>query len=72
MAEARIIDSRKVPSVNQNRLGKFDQLITYNMGPGQTFLIVMDAERVTDAAVLEAIKRDIAERGALVGRTFTV
>jgi len=70
--EAEILDVRKVPSTDPGRLGKFDILVTYRIGPAQVYMIRVAEEEFTEEQVTEAIKKDIEEKKRWIGRKITI
>ena len=72
MADIEIIEAKRIPSLVPDRRGKTDRMVFYSTGPGQTFMLVLPDEGLTEAAVREAVRKDQETRGQLVGKKFTV
>ena len=70
--EITIIDTRKVPSPHRERVGRMDAFITYQMPDMRTYMITLPAEDVTDAKLIELIRKDIQERASLTGKKLSV
>jgi hypothetical protein len=72
MPEVKVIDVRRVPSVNPQRIGKFDRLVTFTPGPGQTHLIILADETFSEATLKEAMRKELETTGQFVGKTITL
>jgi len=72
VADIKILDHRKVPSLDPARAGKDDDVISYSVNGTRGYMVRVPAEAATDAAIQAAIKADLERRGRLVGKTFTV
>jgi hypothetical protein len=72
MAEVTIRDTRRVPSLDPNRRGKFDRLVTFTTEDNAVLLVTIPDDTFTDASLHAAIKKEIEERGKLVGKKLTI
>ena len=70
--QVTIRDRRKLPSGDPQRLGQEDVLVMYDAGDGKTGVVRVPAEAADEAAVRDAIKADLDERAAWVGKTLDV
>jgi len=70
--EVEIVDIRKVPSVEPDRLGKFDYLVTYRIDPTHVYVIRIPEEKFNEEALKEAIKKDIEERTRWIGKKIAL
>lgn len=71
MAEIKILDARKVPALAEARKGKDDLVVVYAVNGARGYIVRVPAEAASEAQVLDAIRRDLAEHGRLAGKTFT-
>lgn len=72
MAEAKILEMRTMPSPVEGRQGKQDRLVFYQVDGKTVFLTRLPEETYSEKAVEEQIRKEVKERGLLVGKTFTV
>jgi hypothetical protein len=73
MAEsAKILDVRRLMSPDPQRRGKYDSLISYQVGSAPPRVILLPEETPTEAQVIAAIRADLSAASALVGKTLTV
>lgn len=69
---ATITDIRDLRSFRPGRLGKWDKVIVYSLGPNINYTVVLDAETYTPEAGLAAVKRDAGDRLKIIGQTVTL
>lgn len=72
MAEVKVLDQKRVPSLDPARKGKDDLVVTYSLNGTRGYLIRVPADGAGEQTVIDAIRKDLAARAALVGRTFSV
>jgi len=72
MAEVKILDVRKIPSMKPDRIGKHDHVVTYQTDPASTFIVVIPSEEFNESRLREEIRKDQAEREKFVGKTFSI
>jgi hypothetical protein len=68
----KILDKRDFPSSDPKRIGKFDVVVTYQVDAFHTYLVTVPKETFSDSTLVEAIKKDIHEREAYVGKEFKI
>lgn len=66
----KIFDIRKVPSAEPERVGKFDQLVMYELDPMRRYIVRIPEEDFTEDRMIQAIKADIAERAKFAGKEY--
>lgn len=69
MAEAKIVDVRKVPSTLDGRSGKTDAILFYQTDLGRVYMVRVPDEGLTEAAALAAVKKDAEERARFIGKS---
>jgi hypothetical protein len=72
MADVVIRDTRKVPALDPGRRGKMDRIVTFSTEDNAVLLVTLPEESYSDAALHAAIKKELDERGKLVGKKLTV
>jgi hypothetical protein len=72
MATFKVIDIRRVPSAEPNRVGKLDYLVTYQLDPFRTYMLTIAADELTDQLLVEAVKKDLASMERFAGREFSL
>jgi len=70
--EVEIIDKVEMPSVEPGRLGKIDVVVTYQIDPLHRYRVTIPAEKATDEAIEEAIRKDAQHRLKWIGRKVKV
>lgn len=68
----KIFDVRKVPSAEPDRVGKYDQLVMYELDPMRRYIIKVPEEEFTEEKMLEAVKADMAERALYTGKEYEI
>jgi hypothetical protein len=75
----RILDRTRIPSPEPGRLGKYDEIITYQDATLRTYVLTIPAEELEGKPeeeqlriITERIKAQIAERTRWVGREITI
>ncbi len=68
----KVFDIREVPSGDPARVGKYDKLVMYEFDPMRRYIIKIPAEEFTEQLMLEAIKRDVAERAQFTGKEYEI
>ena len=68
----RVFDVRKVPSAEPERIGKFDQLVMYELDPMRRYIIRIPAEEFSEERMKEEIKKDMAEREAFTAKEYEI
>ena len=70
MAEFKIVDLHDIPAIDPARQGKQDKLVTYELSDGRRRLLRVPAEGVTEAKIVDAIKKELGELKAIIGKTY--
>lgn len=68
----KIFDVRKVPSAEPARVGKYDQLIMYELDPMRRYIVRIPEEEFTEDRMIQAIKDDITERAKFTGKEYEI
>lgn len=68
----KIFDIRKVPSAETARVGKYDQLVMYELDPMRRYIVRIPEEEFTEDLMIQKIKEDMEERGRFTGREFEI
>ena len=68
----KILDIRDVPSLDPDRFGKLDVLVTYQLDPTHIYIVRIPKEEFSEERLREVIKRDIEEKKRFVGREITL
>lgn len=72
MAEAKILDLRRVPSTLEGRQGKTDVVIFYQVEGGRVYMVRVPDEGLTEASALQAVKKDAEERARFIGKSIAL
>lgn len=72
MAEAKILDLRRVPSTLDGRVGKTDAIIFYQVEGGRVYMVRVPEEGLTESGALAAVKKDAEERAKFIGKSVTL
>lgn len=72
MPEVTIVDTRRILSVDAKRMGKWDRLVAYSLGPGENHVVRIPDEELTEAAIRAAITADVKERATWAGKKLSV
>jgi hypothetical protein len=70
--EARILDTRKIPSADPARVGKSDYVVTYQVDGLRSHYVVIPKDAPTEAEITAAVKAEEKTRASQVGRTFPI
>lgn len=68
----KIFDVRKVPSAEPDRIGKYDQLVLYELDPMRRYIVRIPAEEFTEEKMKQAIKEDMADRAKYQGKEIEI
>jgi hypothetical protein len=75
----RILDRTRIPSPEPNRIGKYDEVITYMDPSMRTYVLTIPAEELEGKSeeeqlkiITERIKAQVAERTRWIGREITL
>jgi len=70
VAEFKIVDLADIPAIDPARQGKQDKLVTYELQDGRRRLLRVPAEGVTEGKIVDAIRKELGDLKAIVGKTF--
>ena len=68
----KVSDVRRVPSADPDRLGKFDQLVMYELDPMRRYIVRIPEEEFNEDRMKHAVKEDIAERERYAGKEYEI
>ena len=68
----KIFDVRRVPSAEPDRIGKYDQLVMYELDPMRRYIIRGPEEEFSEDRMKQAVKEDIAQREQYTGKEYTI
>jgi len=68
----KIFDVRRVPSAEPDRIGKYDQLVMYELDPMRRYIIRVPEEEFSEDRMKQAVKEDIAQREQYTGKEYTI
>jgi len=71
MAKFTIADIRKIPSGEPARVGKMDFIVTYKLDAFRTSMLVIAKDSITEADIVEAVRKEIESTEGLVGREMS-
>ncbi len=70
--KVKVLDVRRLPSMQPGRLGKHDRLVTFQVEGGGGDTVTVPDEQFDDEHVQAAIADALKERGAWIGRELEV
>ena len=70
--KVKILDIRTVPSVDPERLGKLDTLVTYQVDNFRVYVLRIPKEEVSEEDLKKYIREDLEKKKRFVGRELTV
>ena len=68
----KIFDVRRVPSAEPDRIGKYDQLVMYELDPMRRYIIRVPEEEFSEDRMKQAVKEDIAQREQYTGKEYEI
>jgi len=68
----QIVDVRKLPSPDPQRLGKEDAIVVYALDPTHHYTVRIPAEELSEETIRQAVRRDIEERSKWLGKTISL
>lgn len=68
--EFKIVDLQDVPAIDPARKGKMDKLVKYELGDGRRRYVRLPSEGSSEQRIVDAVRRDLAELKAIVGKSF--
>jgi len=66
----KIFDVRRVPSAEPDRIGKYDQLVMYELDPMRRYIVRVPEEEFSEERMKQAVKEDMAERARYTGKEY--
>ena len=66
----KVLHSSRLRSADKAREGKFDRFVLYQADDGRTGSVLLPDESFTEPALVERVKKDLADARALIGKTF--
>ena len=70
--KVKILDIRTVPSVDPERLGKLDTLVTYQVDNFRVYVLRIPKEEVSEEDLKKYIREDLEKKKQFVGKELTV
>ena len=67
-----LTDVRRVPSGEPERMGKFDQLVMYEIDPMHRYIVRIPEEEFNEERMKRAVKEDMAERAQYAGKEYEI
>ena len=68
----KVIDTRKIPSADPNRIGKLDWLVTYQLDAYHTYVVTIPTDELTEDVIKEAVRKDVEAVQRFAGKEFTL
>lgn len=68
--EFKVIDTRRLPSPDLQRMGKWDTLVIYETDPRNRYSVLVPEDPLTKEALIAAVKADLVEHGQWQNQTF--
>ena len=68
----KVIDVRRIPSAEPNRVGKLDYLVTYQLDAYRTYMVTIAQDELSEDVIKEAVRKDIEAISRWVGQEFTL
>ena len=66
----KVFDIRRVPSAEPARVGKYDQLVMYELDPMRRYIIRIPEDEFTEDRMIQEIKKDMEERSKFTGKEY--
>lgn len=70
MATFKVLDVRRVPSPDNDRVGRMDSLVTYQLDPFRTYMVRIPKDDIVEADILAAVKKDLEGIERFTGKEF--
>jgi len=68
----KIVERKKLPSVDPQRLGRYDLIFVVELTPGDVIFVRVSEEDFTEEKLLAAIRDQVKERGEWAGKELTL
>ena len=66
----KLYDVREVPSAEPTRIGKYDQLVMYELDAMRRYIVRIPSEEFTEERMIRAVKEDMAKRAEYTGKEY--
>ena len=66
----KVFDIRRVPSADVERIGKYDQLVMYELDPMRRYILRIPEEEYSEERMIRAVKEDITKREEITGKGY--
>ena len=66
----KVFDIRRVPSADVDRIGKYDQLVMYELDPMRRYILRIPEEEYSEERMVRAVKEDITKREEITGKGY--
>jgi len=66
----KVFDIRRVPSAEAERVGKYDQLVMYELDPMRRYILRIPEEEYSEERMIRAVKEDIGTRQQVTGKEY--
>jgi hypothetical protein len=70
MAKFKVKDVRKIPSPDDDRVGRLDYLVTYELDAFRVYFVRIPKDTVDENDVIAAVKKDIEDAERFTGKEF--
>ena len=70
MPTFKVLDLRRVPSPDEGRVGRMDNLVTYQLDPFRTYMVRIAKDTIEEADILDAVKKDLEGIERFAGKEF--
>jgi len=71
MAKFKVLDVRKIPSPDENRIGQLDHLVTYQLDAFRTYMCRIPKDAIEEPDIIEAVKSDLASIERFTGKELS-
>ena len=73
MAEKfKVVNVRQIPSPNEGRLGRFDWLVTYQVGPFHTDIVAIPVDTLTPDIIREHVRKHLDLTQQFTNQEYTL
>jgi len=72
MQSFKVIDTRRIPSADPNRIGKLDWLVTYQLDAYRTYIVTIPEDELTEEIIKRYVRKDLEAAEKFTGREFTL
>lgn len=72
LTDVEILNVRKMPSGDPQRIGRLDMMVSYRIGTGPANITYYPAEEHSEERMKQAIKENEEQQANLVGKKFNI